>query len=131
MKSSVRAVVYAPVASRSAWVEGELVREEIVIQTARTITEVIAALVDDPAPRPQILVIDFDAMSAAEVLELHSIRDRGWFGTIFAIGRVPIGLRKSLRIEQVLGSLVDNALRVAVSEVGFDAQTRRLPIFNC
>ena len=130
VRNLVRAVVYAPAASRADWVERELMREEIVIQTARGVTEVIAALVDDPAPRPQILIVDFDALSAAEVLELHAIRDRAWFGTIFAIGKVPVGLRKSLRIEHVLGSLVDNTLRRAVSEVGFDAQTRRLPIFN-
>jgi hypothetical protein len=130
MKPAVRAIVYAPVAKRSEWIERELVREEIMIQTARSIVEVIAAVVDDPPPRPQILVLDFDSLSAAEVLELHSIRERGWFGTIFALGKVPVDLRKSLRIEQVLGSLVDNSLRVAVSEVGFDAQTRRLPIFN-
>jgi hypothetical protein len=30
----------------------------------------------------------------------------------------------------VLARLVDNALRVAISNVGFDAQTRRLPIFS-
>ena len=130
MKPAVRAIVFAPVAKRSEWIERELVREEIMIQTARSIVEVIAAVVDDPPPRPQILVVDFDSISAAEVLELHSIRERGWFGTIFALGKVPVELRKSLRIEQVLGSLVDNSLRVAVSEVGFDAQTRRLPIFN-
>ena len=130
VKHAVRAVVYAPTAPRAAWIESELAHEDILIQTGRGITEVIAALVDDPPPRPQILVIDFDAIGPGEILELHTIRDQGWCGTIFAIGKVPVGIRKSLRIEQVLGKLVDNSLRGAVAEVGFDAQTRRLPIFT-
>jgi hypothetical protein len=126
----VRAVVYAPVATRRQWAERELIGEEIVTRIGRSITEVIAMLVDEPAPRPQILVVDFDSLHPGEILELHAIRDRGWTGTIFALGKVPHELRKSLRIEQVLGKLVDNALRVAVSDVGFDAQTRRLPIVS-
>ena len=130
VKHVVRAVVYAPTASRAEWIERELLREEIVVQTARTVVELIAALVEDPAPRPQILVLDFDALHPAEVLELHKIRERGWCGTIFALGKVPVGTRRSLRIEQVLGLLVEDSLRSAVSEVGFDAKTRRLPIFS-
>ena len=127
--SSVRAVVYAPDDSRYEWVHRELSHEEIVIQVGRGVSHIIAALVDDPAPRPQILVVDFDALGPGEIMELHSVRERGWTGTIFALGKVPIGIRKSLRIEQVLATLVDNALRLAVAEIGFDKQTRRLPVF--
>lgn len=122
-----RAVVYAPIGSRSAWIEKELAREEIAIETAFDVADVIECVLDS---RPQIVVLDFDALTRAEILDLHRIRERSWFGTIFAIGKVPVGLRKSLRIEQVLPSLVDNSLRTAVAEIGFDAQTRRLPIFN-
>jgi hypothetical protein len=129
-KNAVRAVVYAPGESRAKWIEHELEHEEILIQVGRGIREVIASLVDDPPPRPQILVIDFDAIPAGELLELHSVRERGWTGTIFAIGKVPVSIRKSLRIEQVLSTRVESALRVAVTEVGFDTQTRRLPIFS-
>ena len=128
MKSLVRAVIYAPVEARAEWIERELRGEEIVIQIGRGVTDIISALTEDPPPRPQILVVDFDALGPGEILELHTIRDQGWTGTIFAIGKVPVGIRKSLRIEQVL-SQRDNSLRNAVSEIGFDAQTRRLPIF--
>jgi hypothetical protein len=130
LENAVRAIVYAPVESRYEWIERELLHEDIVIQTARGIRQLIAALVDDPPPRPQILVLDFDALGPGEILELHTIREQGWCGTIFAIGKVPVGIRKSLRIEQIMHTLVDNSLRIAVSEVGFDKQTRRLPIFN-
>ena len=127
-KHAVHAMVYAPTAARAEWIVAELAREDIAIQTGRGITEVISALVDEPPPRPQVLVVDFDALGPGELLELHTIRDQGWCGTIFAIGKVPVGIRKSLRIEQVLTQR-DNALRDAVSEIGFDAKTRRLPIF--
>lgn len=130
MKSMVRAVVYAPVEARAEWVERELHGEEIVIQIGRGVADVISALTDDPPPRPQILVVDFDAIHPGEILELHAVRERGWTGMIFALGNVPPDLRRSLRIEEVLTKLRDNALRGAVSEVGFDAQTRRLPIFS-
>lgn len=127
-KPAVRVVVYAPVSSRAAWIEKELTGDDFVMQVCRSVRDVIAALVDDPVPRPQVLVVDFDALDAGEVLELHSARDRGWCGTIFAVGRVPMTLRRSLHIEQVLGVLVDNALRLAVADVGFDAATRRVPV---
>jgi hypothetical protein len=130
VKSSIRAVVYAPDEARYDWVHRELSHEEIVIQVGRGISHIIAALVDDPPPRPQILVIDFDAIGPGEIMELHTIRERGWTGTIFALGKVPIGIRKSLKIEQVLATLVDNALRLAVAEIGFDKQTRRLPVLT-
>ena len=128
-KTAVLAVVFAPEARTAAWIERELAREEIVVQTARTVTEVIAAVVDDPPPRPQIVIIDFDSLDAGAIVELHAIRERGWFGTILAIGKVHAGFRKSLRIDQVLGQ-VDNSLRAAIASVDFDAQTRRLPILS-
>jgi hypothetical protein len=130
IKSFVRAVVYAPIASRADWIERELDSEEIVVEHARNVRDIVNLVLQEGLPRPQILVVDFDALTGAEVLELHAIRERGWFGTIFAIGKVPVALRKSLRIEQVLATLVDNALRGAIAEVGFDATTRRLPIFS-
>ena len=130
IKSFVRAVVYAPVAIRAAWIDKELGAEDIILARADTPRDVLALVMEDGLPRPQLLVLDFDSLSAAEVLELHALRERGWFGTILAIGKVHPALRKSLRIEQVLGTLVDNALRGAVSDLGFDAKTRRLPIFS-
>lgn len=130
VKSSVRAVVYAPDEERYEWVRRELAHDDIMIQVGRGISHIISALVDDPPPRPQILVVDFDAIGPGEIMELHAIRERGWTGTIFALGKVPVGIRKSLRIEQVLATLVDNSLRLAVAEIGFENQTRRLPVLT-
>ena len=130
VKNAVRAVVYVPTATRAEWVERELSHDDIMVQVARGVTDIIAAVVDDPPPRPQILVVDFESLDMGEILELHSIRDRGWTGTVFALGQVPIGIRKSLRIERVLPTLVDNTLRIAVTEIGFDNKTRRLPVIS-
>ena len=128
-KALVHAIVFAPVEERAEWIERELTSEEIVVQTGRSVRDVIAALVEDPAPRPQILVIDLDALDPGQVLELHSIREQGWCGTIFALGKVPPELRRSLRVELV-PAMVDNVLRLAIAELGFDAKTRKLPIFR-
>lgn len=98
----MRAMVYSPDAEREEWIYTELAREHIVVQTARSVDVVVAALVDDPPPRPQILIADFDQITAGELLHLHSVRTQGWFGHIIALGKVPLALRTSLRIDRVL-----------------------------
>src|SRR5688500_2180212 len=90
VKRLVRAVIYAPSPARAAWIENELDAEDIAIEEATDVKDVIAAVTE--GPRPQLLVLDFDSLSGGEILELHSIRERGWFGTLFAIGKVPVSL---------------------------------------
>jgi len=97
-----RVLVYARDPERAAWIDQELAREDVIVQTARTVAELVSALVEDPPPRPQFLVADFDAMNAGELLHMHGIREQGWFGCIIALGTVPIALRMSLRIEKVI-----------------------------
>lgn len=126
----VRVLVYAPHATHARWIERELARDDVALVVARDIPHVIAALVEEPAPRPQLLVIDVDAIPPAELLELHAIREGGWFGTIYALGKVPVALRRSLRIDHVLAKPVDHVLRGAVDDLGFDARTRKLPTFD-
>jgi len=90
----------------------------------------IAALTLDPPPRPQVLVIDVASISSAELQELHSLRDNGWFGTIIAIGAVPEKLRRSLGIETVLVAPAPNMLRAAIARVPFEACTTKMPIMR-
>jgi hypothetical protein len=121
-------LIFAPDAGVMAWVESELGGQAFSLQVARSAREIVTALVDDPPPRAQILVSDFDALSASDVLGLHAIRDRGWFGSIVALGNVSPELRASLSVEQVLGRpLVAEQLRTAVTRVGLDQATRRIP----
>jgi hypothetical protein len=111
--SRVRALVYAPRPERMEWIESELSRANAGRQVASGIAGIVAALVDDPAPRPQILVVDLDSLTAVEILELHAIRERGWTGTVVALGRVGPSLRRSLRVTRAIvapflaGSLTD------------------------
>jgi len=107
----IRAMVFAPDPKLVGWIEAELTRRGVTWQIARSIEHVVAGLVEDPPPRAQVLVADFGPMSPIDVLQMHAIRDRGWFGIIIGLGDVSADLRSSLRIETVLGPpYVDNTL---------------------
>ena len=97
-----RALCYLPDPDQHSWVERELAELRISTQTARSVDQLVSALVEDPPPRPQLLFADFNAMSPGELLHMHRIREEGWFGTVFAIGKTSLLLRSSLRIERVL-----------------------------
>lgn len=97
-----RALCYVPDVFHHTWIESELALLRISTQTARSVDQLVSALVEDPPPRPQILFVDLASMTPAEVLHLHSIREQGWFGTVFAIGDVSLLLRSSLRVERAL-----------------------------
>jgi hypothetical protein len=131
-RAGVRTIVYAPSSQRSAWIDAELERAGACVQIGRSIDHVVLALTEDPAPRPQMLVIDVDALSGAELLRLHAIRESAWFGTIVALGTVPRPLRTSLAIARVLqapfveGALVESLER-KLSETS--AMTVPMPIF--
>lgn len=126
-RPAVRAIVYAPDPLRAEWIEHELAREHIVIQTGRGVAGIVAALLDDPPPRPQILVADFEHLSAAAIVELHAVRERGWTGTVIAVGKLEPAFRRSLGVTHVLERVAVDDLRRAVRELGFEAQTRRIP----
>jgi hypothetical protein len=122
-----RVIVFAPEPELAQWIDDELVSEPLAVQIARTIVGVISALVEDPPPRPQILIADFDAMTAADLLHLHKIRDRGWFGSLIALGGVPDELCNTLNIHQVLkGPFTSGELRRAVTAVGLGRPTTKL-----
>jgi hypothetical protein len=124
-------VVYAPRDQVARWVEGELERDGSMVQTARTLPHLMRALVEDPPPRPNILVVDVDALSPAELMELHSIRERGWFGTVIGLGRVPPALRISLGVDHVLTPpFVQDQLRDAVAGLRTPVSTSVVPIIR-
>ncbi|HUS27058.1 MAG TPA: hypothetical protein VMZ53_01065 [Kofleriaceae bacterium] len=97
-----RALCYIPDVFHHTWVEAELALLHITVQTARSVDQLVSALVEDPPPRPQIVFANIGAMSPGELLHLHAIREQGWFGTVFAVGDASLQLRSSLRIERVL-----------------------------
>lgn len=98
--AGVRALVLAP--RHEQWIERELVGTAMHARFARSVGEVVAALVDSAPPRPQMLIIDLESLSVGELLELHTVREQGWFGSVIAIGRVALSLRTSLQVERAI-----------------------------
>ena len=124
----VRAIAYSPTPHRIRWIEGELDRDGTLLQVSRNIRGLVTALLDDPPPHPQILVLDLDGMSPAELMYLHVVRERGWFGSSIALGKVPDLLRISLTIDQVLTPpFVRDSLRDAIAALNLRAETTQMP----
>lgn len=127
--SLVRVMVYAPDPARAAWVDAELENHDAVVQVGFSVGQVVSALIEDPPPRPQILVADFDQIAAGELMHLHVLREQGWFGRIIALGDVPAALRSSLVIEHVVPApLTRDALRSVITNSSFVAATTRIPV---
>jgi hypothetical protein len=126
--TSNRVLIFTTDEALSAWIEAELDGLDLTRQLARSVRDAVAALIEDPPPRPQIMVADFDSMSAADVLHLHAIRDGGWFGSMIAIGSVGADLRSSLNIDHVLERpLTTEMLRNSVKQIGLDRATTKMP----
>jgi hypothetical protein len=96
--AGTRVLVFAP--EHETWIKSELAGTRLIMEIAPSVKRVVEALTDQSGPRPQILIVDFNSMSAGELLYLHSIREQGWFGNIVALGRIPASLRKSMNIER-------------------------------
>ncbi len=110
------------------WIEEEFANEAITLQVARSVDHAVSALVEDPPPRATILVCDFDTLEPAQIMELHQVRERGWFGVIIGLGNVPPPLRTSLAITHVIASpYVKNLLRNAIARAGIGVSTTRMP----
>lgn len=126
-----RVIIYAPEPTRATWIDEELVAEPLTVQVARTIEQAVAAMIEDPPPRPQLFIGDFDAMAPEDLLRLHAIREQGWFGTVIALGSVAMALRKSLNIDRVLSPPFSrHSLRNAVDNIGILQTTTRIPKIN-
>lgn len=122
------AVIYTPQAQVAKWVEAELDRDGAVVQTARNLPALMQALVDDPTPRPNVLVVDLDAIAPGELLELHSLRERGWFGTIIGLGKVPGELKTSLGVDRTIAPpFTQDRLRDTIIELRDPVATRQIP----
>lgn len=125
----IRTMVYAPEPARAAWIERELSHPPITIQVGRRVRTVVAALVRDPPPRPDVLIVDFDALSPVELLELHAIRQEGWFGRLIGIGNVPAELCISLGIDHVFAEpLIRDSLLDCVAGTNHAVTTTACPV---
>lgn len=126
------AVFYAPDEPISAWIEDELEQAGGArVQCARSMAAVIQALIHDPTRRPNVLIVDIDGLDPGELMQLHSLRQLGWFGSLIALGNVPVALRTSLGVDYVLvPPFHKNALRNAIATVRTPPATRRIPVIQ-
>jgi hypothetical protein len=127
----IRTMIFALEPDRAAWIEGELSRApiSITIQVGRRVRTVVSALVRDPPPRPQVLIIDFDAVSPGELIELHAIRHEGWSGRLIGLGTIPPELRASLGVDHVFTEpLVRDSLLDCVAGTRHAAVTTAIPL---
>ena len=127
---AIRVLVYAQDAL-AGYIEAEVKRRGAIWQAARTVEQIVAALVLDPPPRAQMLIADFDAMSPMDVMRLHSIREQGWFGVLIAFGSVPDALRSSLNIETVfVPPYKPGALEAVIAGTNVALATTKIPTFR-
>jgi hypothetical protein len=137
----IRCLVFAPEPNRARWVETELTqanpsvlegaepRPKITIQLGRRVRTVVCALVKDPPPRPQVLIVDFDAISAGELFELHAVRHEGWTGRLIGLGDVPPELVTSLEVDHVFTApFVRDSLLDCVAGTTHAAITALIPV---
>ena len=124
---NLRVMVYAPGSAREGWIEDELTRTDADYEIGRNVRDVFAALIDAPLPRPAVLVLDFDHMHPADILELHMLRERGWCGIVIGVGGVSRPLRQSLGIERVVDPET-GSLSSSIAGLGFTDQTIRIPL---
>jgi hypothetical protein len=123
----VRVLVYAP--KRAAALESAIADKTVLVQLGFSVDQVVSALIEDPPPRPQILIADFDDMGAGEIMHLHVLREQGWFGRIIALGDLPQALCTSLNIARVVTTpLARDALRDVIRNAGFGGPTTKLPV---
>jgi hypothetical protein len=127
----IRTLIFASEPTRAAWIEGELTRApiSITIQVGRKVRTVVSALVRDPEPRPQVLIVDFDSMSPGELLELHTIRHEGWTGRLIGLGAVTPELVASLGVDHVFRPpLIRDSLLDCVAGTRHAAVTVAIPL---
>lgn len=125
--SKVRALALVADSLRGGWFASELAALDLRLQVTVSVSDALTALLLDPQRRPQLLFVDFDPLSALDVLQLNRIREHGWFGVLIAFGKVSADLRTSLDIEHVLPLDTDGeTLRTMLVKAGFDRPTSRM-----
>ncbi|HEX5059585.1 MAG TPA: hypothetical protein VFV99_09510 [Kofleriaceae bacterium] len=128
---TLRLVTYAPGESAQRWITEELNSLPCVPYFAASLRAAFEALAEEF--RRRVIIVDYDALSKDELVELRMLRSRNTSGTFIALGNVREHLRAPLRVTHVLprpfGSEV---LRNIVDELERQRDTQellRLPRF--
>jgi hypothetical protein len=107
--------IYAPDPNVLRWIRVELddvAHDEHVVDTPAA----LCALLDEEADEPiEAVVVDFDAMTSADLVLLERVRVDGFAGGIVALGGVALETERRLRINIVLRRpLGSEGLRTAI-----------------
>jgi hypothetical protein len=114
--ATVRLVGYVPTQGTQRWIDEEIKDLSCTVHLASSIAATFQTLRETVMRRA--LIIDIDALSSAELVELRILRKGLTSGVFIALGRVRQQLRASLRITHAITSpFGSEALRFIVSEL--------------
>lgn len=111
-------VVWAGSARLAAWISGELAAVGVEPLRATAFRHVDASLRMEAVPRCSLAVIDFSAVSAADIATLTTVRWAGYRGSIIAVAKPEVvsdQTRAVVRIDAIIDPGNALALRDAVS----------------
>jgi hypothetical protein len=122
---TLRLITYAPAPAVQRWINEELSSLACVPCFTTSLVATFAALADEV--RRRVMIIDYDALSKDQLVELRGLRKRHPAGTFIALGQVREHVRAALRITHVLPRpLGSEALRVIVAELDSQRDTLEL-----
>jgi len=113
---ALRIITYAPGAAEQRWITEELRGLPCTPHFAPTLRAAFEALGEEY--RRRVILIDYDALSKEELVELRALRQRQSTGTFIALGNIREHHRAPLRVTHVLPRpLGSEALRDIVDEL--------------
>ena len=126
---TLRLITYTPRAGIQRWISEELAGMSCTLHFAPSLHAAFEALAEEF--RRRVIIIDYDALSKEELVELRSLRNRMSTGTFIALGHIREHLRAPLRVTHVLPLPAGSeALRVIVDELDRQRDTAELRTFR-
>jgi hypothetical protein len=97
---TLRLITYAPGRAEQRWINEELHGMRCTPFFAPSLAAAFEALVEEF--RRRVILIDYDALTKEQLVELRSLRKRFPTGTFIALGNIREHLRAPLRVTHVL-----------------------------
>ena len=120
-----RLITYAPSKAVQSWIAEELSGIPCAPYFAASLRAAFEALNEEV--RRRVIIVDYDALSKEDLVELRGLRKRVPSGTFIALGEVREHLRAALRITHALPRpLGSETLRILVDELDWQRDTVEL-----